>query len=303
MHLCTQTARFDGPLEETLTYLDGLGIESLDLKADPDVYLDDDDAQAELRTLLDEYDMEISVLGAGGSNPLHPDEETADEADTRLRETIRLADQLGVDTVTSFSGLPAGAPGDSTPNWIVCPAPSRGQADSYEYQWDIAIDYWSDLGAFADEHDVDVAIEIHVRTLANSPTTMVRLREEASGRIGGYVDPAHLTIQGIDPSVSIRYLADHEALFHFEASDVKVYDDNRRLKGLWDMTPMSDRLGRPWSFCTVGYGHDDEYWRDIIATLNLVGYDGAISIQQLHTPEPFREGLERAASFLDDMLL
>lgn len=303
MHLCTQTARFDEPLEETLGYLRELGIESLDLKLDPAEYLDDADAQADLRALLDDHDMASSVLGGGGSNPLHPDEARAAEADARLRDTIRLAAQLDVDTVTTFSGLPAGAPGDSTPNWLVSPVPPRGQADAHAYQWEVATDYWADLGAFAADHAVDVAIELHVRTLVNSSPTLLRLREAAGEHVGGYVDPAHLTLQGIDPSAAIRHLAAEDALLHFEASDVKVYDDNARLRGLWDMTPMTERLERPWAFCTVGYGHDDAYWRDIISTLNLVGYDGAVSIQQLHTPEPFRTGLERAVEFLDGMLL
>ncbi len=43
----------------------------------------------------------------------HLDDDRADRADRELREAVELADQLGVETVTCFSGLPAGAPGDA----------------------------------------------------------------------------------------------------------------------------------------------------------------------------------------------
>jgi sugar phosphate isomerase/epimerase len=54
------------------------------------------------------------------SNPLHPDPAVAKEADEVLRRSIRLASLLGVPVVNTFSGLPAGAPGDTRPNWVTC---------------------------------------------------------------------------------------------------------------------------------------------------------------------------------------
>ena len=57
------------------------------------------------------------------NNPLHPDAAVARTADEELRNAIRLAEMLGVPVVNTFSGLPAGAPGDKSPNWITCPWP------------------------------------------------------------------------------------------------------------------------------------------------------------------------------------
>lgn len=65
--------------------------------------------------LLDEYDVWISAL-ATHNTPIHLDDEIANEADTELRETIEVAGQLGVDTVTCFSRLPAGSPNDNLLN-------------------------------------------------------------------------------------------------------------------------------------------------------------------------------------------
>jgi len=303
MHLSVQTLPFEEPLDETLAFLGDLGVESIDWRCDPEEYLDDSAAQEELLDTFDAHDIDLSMLGATGHNMLHPVEERAVEADELLRDTIRLADQLGVDTVSAFSGLPGGGPNDETPNWIVAPVPPGDQADHYRYQWEeVAIPYWRDLGAFADDHDVDVAIEIHVNMLVNSPPTMVRLIEETSDRIGAYVDPGHLWIQDIDPVASIRYLAEHDAIMHFETSDVVEYPERKRLQGVWDMTPLDDKLGRSWAFCAVGYGHGESEWRDIISTLDLVGYDGPVSIQQLNTPQPLHEGIEKSTRFLSDIM-
>lgn len=312
MKLCTQTGPFNESLEEVLGYVSNLGINSVSVPCtsenpagiDPAVYLDDSDAQATLQELFASHGMDIGVLSVGAINPLHPDEEQAAEDDDRLRKAIALADQLDVGIVTSFSGLPGGSPHDVTPNWIVTPVPPAWQLEAHDYQWnDVAIPYWAGIGDLADEHEVDIAIELHINTLVNGPTQLIRLRNETSERINGYIDPPHLVLQGIDPIESIQYLNDNDALIHFEASDVRVDERNRRLKGYTDMTGMHEPLERSWLFCTVGYGLGEEFWREIISTLQIIEYDGLVNVQQLHTPEPFRDGLEKATELLQQIII
>ena len=48
------------------------------------------------------------------NNPIHPDPETAGEADDVLKKAIRLAQILEVPVVNGFSGLPAGCAQDTT---------------------------------------------------------------------------------------------------------------------------------------------------------------------------------------------
>ena len=303
MHLCVQTLPFDGPLDETLAFLEGLGVESIDWRDDPAEYLDDPDAQAELLETVESHGMEIAMVGATGPNPLHPDEEEAEAADELLRDTIRLADQLDVGMASAFSGLPGGGPNDQTPNWIATPIPPGGQHEQFDYQWEeVAIPYWRDIDDFADDHGVDVGIEIHTNMLVNNPPTMRRLREEAGDRIGAYLDPGHLWLQGLDPVECIRYVAEEDPIFHVEVSDLIRYDSNRAVKGDWDMTPLDDTRERPWSFCPVGYGHGEEAWAEIVTALDLVDYDGPVSIQQLNTPQPLREGMETAAGLLNRVI-
>ncbi|OIB56552.1 sugar phosphate isomerase/epimerase family protein [Natrialba sp. SSL1] len=299
----------DESLEGALSYLAEQGVDALE----PGVgghpgqdhlprteYLNDADAQEELHDLLEEYELEISALAAH-NNPLHPDDERAATADTELREAIELADQLDVGVVTCFSGLPAGGPNDEVPNWITAPWPPEHD-EALSYQWNVAVDYWTDLADHADEHDVDVAIEMHPNMLVYEPHGMARLREEAGERIGANFDPSHLYWQGITITDAIRYLGERDAIYHAHAKDTKLYDAQAREKGVLDTTPYGDEPNRSWLFRSVGYGHGEAHWKDIVSTLRMVGYDGTLSIEHEDSLTSSREGLEKAIDLLQRAL-
>jgi sugar phosphate isomerase/epimerase len=294
----------DQSLEETLAYLSGLGVDTVELGCggspgddhlSRNEYLDDEAAQGELHECLDEHDFRVSAL-ATHNNPLHPDDDHAAEADTELREAIELAAQLGVDTVTAFSGLPAGGPNDEVPNWITAPWPTEHK-EAHDYQWEVAVDYWSDLAGFADEHGVNVAIEMHPNMLVYEPTGMERLREATNERIGANFDPSHLYWQGIDVPRAIRYLGD--AIHHVHAKDTGLYEAKADVKGYLDTTPYTEEEERSWLFRTVGYGHGESHWKEVVSTLRMVGYDGALSIEHEDSLTSSREGLEKAIDVLD----
>ena len=294
-------------IDDAIAYLDDIGVDAVEIGVGGwpgedhlgrEDLLDDDTAQAGLHELLADHDMRISAL-ATHNNPLHPDDERATNADRELREAIELADQLGVDTVTCFSGLPAGAPGDSTPNWITAPWPTE-HADAHAYQWDeVAIPYWSEIAAHADHHGVDVAIEMHPNMLVYEPTGLLALREATNERIGANFDPSHLYWQGIDITEAIRFLGDHDAIHHFHAKDTKVYDANARVKGVLDTTSYTEEPDRSWLFRSIGYGHGEEHWKDVVSTLRMIGYEGALSIEHEDALTSSREGLEKAVDVLD----
>ncbi|WP_254523644.1 sugar phosphate isomerase/epimerase family protein [Natrinema caseinilyticum] len=296
----------DEPLEGALPYLHEQGVDTIEpgVGGHPgqdhltrSAYLDDESQQAELSDLLDEYDMRISAL-ATHNNPIHPDEERATRSDTELREAIRLAAQLEVGTVTCFSGLPAGGPDDEVPNWITAPWPPE-HSDALEYQWERAIDYWDELADYADDHEVDVAIEMHPNMLVYEPHGMARLREETGDRIGANFDPSHLYWQGITITDAIRYLGERDAIHHVHAKDTMIYDAQAREKGVLDTTSYHDEPNRSWLFRSVGYGHGESHWKDIVSTLRMVDYDGALSIEHEDSLTSSREGLEKAIDVLE----
>ncbi|WP_136686669.1 sugar phosphate isomerase/epimerase family protein [Halorhabdus amylolytica] len=267
-----------------------------------ETFLDDEDAQRQLLEGLAERDLYISAL-ATHNNPLHPDEQRAEGAVTELREAIRLADQLGVDTVTTFSGLPAGSPDGSVPNWITAPWPPE-HADALEYQWEsVAIPQWRDLAAHAKAHDVTIGIEMHPNMLVYEPTSLIRLREATNEYVGANFDPSHLYWQGIDVIEAIRFLGERDAIHHVHAKDTRLYEANARLKGYLDTTPYTAEAERSWLFRSIGYGHDEAHWKDVVSTLRMIGYDGALSIEHEDSLTSGREGLEKAIDVLERAVL
>jgi len=292
-------------LDDALAYLADQGVDAVELGCGGFVgddhlpreeYLDDEDAQAELQAMLNEHDLYVSAL-ATHNNPLHPDEERAARADTELREAIELADQLGVDAVTTFSGLPAGSPAGEVPNWITAPWPNEHH-EAHEYQWDVAEEYWSDLAEHAADHDVNVGIEMHPNMLVYEPTGMLELRERTNEHIGANFDPSHLFWQGIDITEAIRFLGEEDAIHHFHAKDTKVYESNSRVKGVLDTEPYTEEPDRSWLFRSIGYGHGEEFWKDVVSTLRMIDYDGALSIEHEDSLTSPNEGLEKAIDVL-----
>ncbi|WP_424006238.1 sugar phosphate isomerase/epimerase family protein [Haloferax denitrificans] len=295
----------DEPLDDALDYLSGIGVDGVELgvggwpgedHVDRSALVADEEAQAALLDSVESRDLQISAL-ATHNNPLHPDEETAAEADTELREAIELADALDVNTVTCFSGLPAGGPDDEVPNWITAPWPTE-HADAHDYQWEVAVDYWSDLAAFADDHGVDIAIEMHPNMLVYEPTGMLKLREATNERVGANFDPSHLYWQDISITDAIRFLGEEDAIHHFHAKDTKVYESESRIKGVLDTTSYADTADRSWLFRSIGYGHDEGHWKDVVSTLRMVGYEGALSIEHEDALTSSKEGLEKAVDVL-----
>ena len=294
------------PLPDALEYLAGLGVDAVELGCGGfpgddhlprEEYLDDESSRAELLELVAEHDLRISAL-ATHNNPLHPDEERAERAATEIREAIRLADQLGVGNVNTFSGLPAGSPAGEVPNWITAPWPPE-HAEALEYQWDeVAVPRWTELAEHADDHGVNVCIEMHPNMLVYEPTGMMRLREATNERIGANFDPSHLYWQGIDATEAIRYLGERDAIHHVHAKDTALYEHNARVKGYLDTTPYTEEPDRSWLFRSIGYGHGEAHWKDVVSTLRMVGYEGALSIEHEDSLTSGREGLEKAVDVL-----
>ncbi len=53
----------------------------------------------------------------------------------------------------------------------------------------------------------------------------------------------------------------------------------------------------------MGYGHGEETWKEIISALQLVGYQGAISIEHEDSLMSVEEGFQKAVSFLKNILI
>ena len=138
--------------------------------------------------------------------------------------------------------------------------------------------------------------------LVYEPTGLLRLREQTNEYVGANFDPSHLYWQGIEVTEAIRLLGERDAIYHVHAKDTKVYDEQARYKGVLDTTDYTDEADRSWLFRSVGYGHGESHWKDVVSTLRMVGYDGTLSIEHEDSLTSSREGLEKAVELLERTL-
>lgn len=302
----------DLPFDKALAFLKERGVEMVEIgcggypgtaHCDPEILLNDEKALQEFKDTLAKYDMQISAL-SNHCNPLHPNKEIAARADYELRRAVKLAQKLGVHQINTFSGCPGDCPESKNPNWVTCAWPPE-YLDILEYQWnECLIPYWKSFVPFAKEHGVDkIAFEPHPGFCVYNTETMLKIREAVGPEIGANLDPSHLIWQGMDPIVVIKELGKAGAIFHFHAKDTKVDRDNTNRNGVLDVKHYGGEMDRSWIFRTVGYGHDLGYWKDIISTLRMVGYDYAISIEHEDSLMSGKEGLSKAISCLKEVLI
>jgi sugar phosphate isomerase/epimerase len=235
------------------------------------------------------------------NNPVHPDQKAAKEADEVFRRAVRLAELLEVPVVNTFSGLPAGAPGDKMPNWVTCPWPPHF-LEMLDYQWnEVTIPYWREAGKFAEDHGIKVAFEMHPGMLVYNVYTMLRLRDAVGPVLGCNFDPSHLFWNGVDPVTAIRKLGD--AIFHVHGKDVTIDPLNVSVNGCNDHKPYDQILDRSWTFRTIGYGHGVKVWKDIMSAFRLIGYDYVVSIEHEDALMSSNEGLAKAVSVLKEAVI
>ena len=262
--------------------------------------LEDSSALAEFKNILAGHGASISALSCHG-NSLHPDASRARQAREVSRKTILLAEKLGVPVVVDFSGCPGDSPSSTAPNWVTCPWPPDYR-DVLEWQWnEVVAPYWIEHAAFASQHGVKIAVEMHPGFVVYNPETMLKLRSITGPTVGCNYDPSHMFWQGIDPIAAIRILG--EAILHVHAKDTQIYAANLPLTGVLDTKPYTDEQNRAWIFRTCGYGHGAEWWKEFASTLRMFGYDNVLSIEHedsLLSPE---EGLRKAVQLLNEIVI
>lgn len=291
----------DKPLTEALSIFKSMGIECIEpgcggyagkAHVNPEALLDDPAALDAFIKTVEESGLAISALSCHG-NPVHPNKEKAKAYHEDMVNTVLLAEKLGIDTITCFSGCPGDSATSQNPNWVTCAWPDD-YLEILDYQWnEILIPYWKEFVAFAKQHGVTkIALELHPGFCVYNVDTLLRLRNAVGQEIGVNFDPSHLLWQGMDPVLVIRHLKD--AIFHVHAKDVKLDKYNIALNGVLDTKHYSDELHRSWIFRTVGYGNDVSYWRDLFSELRKIGYDGTISIEHEDSLMNRMEGLQHA---------
>ena len=267
----------------------------------PDVLLHNDDELKKFKQLIAEKGLFISALSCHG-NPLHPDPNIGAVHAKGIRDTILLAEKLGVDRINTFAGCPEGAEGDSTPNWVHEPWP-EWFPKILEWQWqERLIPFWQEMADFARQHNVKYfCFELHPGDMVYNPESLLKLRKEVGEEICCNYDPSNIEWMGIDTLEAIITLGD--TIKHVHAKDCRTNKRNSSINGTLDPKSYSDELNRSWNFRTVGWGHGREYWTQFLLNLRMIGYDHVLSIEHEDGLMSPGEGLDKAVHYLKDLIL
>ena len=313
------------PLEKALDKVRGYGLSCVEIGAgafmgkahcDPAVLLASEEKLAEFRGAFASRDLTISTLSCYG-NPLHPDPAIGASHTSDLKDCVRLSAKLASGgreppdqpahagrsprMVNCFAGMPEGAAGDRTPNWVTCPWPPY-YPEMVRWQWvERVLPFWREMTKFAADHGVVFNFEMHPGDWVYCPDRLLQMRDALGEVVGCNFDASHLFWQGINPADAIRRLGG--LIRHMHAKDTRIYPQNCSVYGVLDTKPYSDEANRSWIFRTVGYGHDADVWKDIFSTLRMVGFDGVVSIEHEDSLLAGEEGLTKAITFLKECLL
>jgi sugar phosphate isomerase/epimerase len=243
----------------------------------------------------------LAALNVSG-NPLHPDPATARAHDTDLRDTIRLAAELGVDRVVAMSGCPGAGPNDRTAphfsggGWL----PDLERIAEWQWQ-ERVLPYWAEVASFAlaEFPGLRICLELHPGTFVYNTSTFLRIAEVGKA-MAVNLDPSHFFWQSIDPLAVIAALG--AKIGHVHGKDTRLNLASLALNGVLDNRWPEPSEEMPWTFATVGRGHDSDWWSAFLQALSAAEFDGTIGIEH---EDPFVEpepGIVESARFLASRL-
>lgn len=199
--------------------------------------------------------LEIAALNCS-ANPLDPGA-MGERHRKEMEQTIQLAGEIGIKKIVTMSGLPAAAPGDMVPNWLVYTKSWPNEMPERDrYQWeDCAFPLWHRLVKLAREIGVEkYALENFSAMLVWNPETLFRLRNEVGPMVGMNLDPSHLMWMGAEPIASARALG--EAIHHVHGKDTRIERGLADVNGLLELKEVTDVANRAWNYVAVGAGRD-----------------------------------------------
>lgn len=267
---------------------------------DPEQLATDSERRSRWLDAVQSREMEITALAIHGP-ALSPNKDTAEKYRHDFRRACELAEAIQIDRLTLLGGLPEGAAGDRTPHWV-CNAWPAEEQEVLKWQWEQrVVPYWREQASVAEAHGCRLCFEMHPNDVLHNPAALLRLRDEISPVIGCNFDPSHLWWMGMDPIEAMRAVA--PLVYHVHAKDTKILPHVVRVNGLLDPKPFSELDKRAWDFRTVGYGHDELFWREFASVLRAIGYDDVVSIEHEDQYMDPIEGLEKAVALLQSVCL
>ncbi|MBN1395592.1 MAG: sugar phosphate isomerase/epimerase [Pirellulales bacterium] len=220
----------------------------------------------------------------GDGNPPEVNARAAEE----LKNTARAAQKLGVDVVNGFTGSSIWHLFYSFP-----PVPPEMIDDGFKLlaeRFNPILDVFGECG-------VKFALEVHPTEIAFDLYTAERALETLNYReeFGFNFDPSHLLWQGVDPVEFIRAFPDR--IYHVHMKDAIV-----TLNGRSGILASHLNFGDPhrgWDFRSLGRGGVN--FEEIIRALNVVGYNGPLSVEWEDSGMDREHGAKEALEFVRRM--
>jgi sugar phosphate isomerase/epimerase len=183
-----------------------------------------------------------------------------------MKATAKAAKNLGVGVVNGFTGSSIWHMLYSFP-----PVTDEMIEDGFKYfakMWNPILDVFDECG-------VKFALEVHPTEIAFDIITAKKALEAVGNReaFGFNFDPSHLHWQMVDPVRFLREFPDR--IYHVHMKDAAI-----QLDGYTGILGSHLNFGKPdrgWDFRSLGRGGVD--FEEIIRTLNLIGYQGPLSVE------------------------
>lgn len=237
-----------------------------------------EEQKKEYKSLLKEKDLVVSALcGDMGGYGFERAEDNAERIE-KTKKIIDLASEFGTKVVTTHIGV--------IPN------------EKSEPRYAVMLAALTECGLYAKEKGVTLAIE----TGPEKAATLLGFLKDTKGGVGVNLDPANFVmVTGQDPVEAVYLLKDY--VVHTHAKDgIKLNDD---------MTPTEvyhafavggvDALNACKGFKEVPLGEGQVNWKNYIAALKDIGYDGFLTIERECGENPV-DDIFRGATFLKNML-
>ncbi|MEM6330165.1 MAG: sugar phosphate isomerase/epimerase [Planctomycetota bacterium] len=305
----------DLPIDEMCRKASGFGYQGLELACwgdhfEVDRAVDEPNYVADVRDLLDRHDLSCHAIsnhlagqavcdvidqrhqailppavwgdglapGDGGAGVNH-------RAAEAMKNTARAAQKLGVPVVNGFTGSSIWPLLYSFPP--VPEAMIEAGFEQFAERWNPILDVFDECG-------VRFALEVHPTEIAFDLHTAQRALEAVGHReaFGFNFDPSHLLWQGVDPVEFIRAFPDR--IYHCHIKDAVVTLDGR--SGILASHLNFGDPRRGWDFRSPGHGGVN--FGEIIRALNVIGYDGPLSVEWEDMGMDRDHGAADAAAFV-----
>ncbi len=206
-------------------------------------------------------------------------------ASEEMKTVAKAAKAMGVKVVTGFTGSPIWN------YWYSFPQTSQQQVDDAFKE---VVDKWTPILDVFDECGVKFALEVHPTEIAFDLYSTEKLLKAFNYRetFGLNFDPSHLLWQGVNPALFVREFGDR--IYHVHMKDAAVTLDGKA--GILGSHIEFGDTRRGWNFRSLGHGQVD--FDSIIRELNVIKYDGPLSVEWEDSGMDREYGAREAAEFV-----